>query len=510
MRAIGIPLSSLFFAATAAAQAIPTVDVTTAAQTAPTGATITFVATVRNTGNASFGFTAHLSTTPGRLISVPAGCDPDGTCPVSLGPGETKTFAFSGEVTNDMAAAGQQFRGSFSGFTVIPDDMPIQFSGSKAVPITLSPAQLDLGVAFAVPSATSSLGQFESALTVTNAGPSAAAPVAVTLSISPDPVRLLAALPLGTWDCVPACDGCAAGIRKSFTCTLPRLGANESSTARLEFEVSRARTYTITAAVSTANATDIAFANNTSTTTVMAGTSSDFTRALVPLLANQTPGAFTTWSSELWAQSTAPGTSIVYCRPDCPADLNQTTRLLTPVVEKLWPVSTTGALPHGAMLYFESDAAPFTSFSSRLYSARNSPARAVEQPVIREAQFRKDRLIIPTVVLDPSHRFLLRVYDPDATPNAVVRVRLFRGSPDFTLAERTLTLTTNPTRIPVLNVPAFPGYGESSDLFTSEIPVSGSREVGVEIVSVTPGLKLWAFVSATENAGEHVTIVSPQ
>jgi len=501
MRTAIILLSSLLFAAVAAAQAIPTVEVTTSAQTAPTGATITFVATVRNPGTSPFGFTARLQVSPGRLAFAPPECDREGSCPVSLGPGQTKTITFGGQVTNDTAAVGQQFRGSFSGFTLIPDDMPIQFSGSTAIPITESPARVDLSAAFAPAPAGTELGQFERILTITNGGPSNATNLTVTLSISPEPLRLLTAF--GSWTCNEGPKD------KSFTCSLPFLAVGQSSSMRFEFEVGLPRTYTLTAVALTNLATDPAFANNTATLTVLAGSSRDFTRVLAPLLANQTPGAHTTWTSELWVQSMASGTSIVYCRPDCPADLNQATHLVTPAVERLWPVSPS-ALPHGAMVYVDSLPAPGTTFSSRLYSAHNSPARAVEVPVVREAQFRQGRLIIPTVVLDPSHRFMLRVYDPDATPNAMVRVRLFRGSPDFTLAERTLVLTTSPTRIPILDVPAFPGYTESSDLFVSEIPTSGSREVGVEVIGVTPGLKLWAFVSATENAGEHVTLVTPQ
>ncbi|MFP5247237.1 MAG: hypothetical protein ACLGH0_11130, partial [Thermoanaerobaculia bacterium] len=76
--------------------------------------------------------------------------------------------------------------------------------------------------------------------------------------------------------------------------------------------------------------------------------------------------------------------------------------------------------------------------------------------------------------------------------------------------ELTLPLATREQETILSMLPAFPGYTQTDAIFQSVLPAGGSRDVALEIVGMRPGQKIWAFVSATENAGEHVTLITPQ
>jgi hypothetical protein len=196
----------------------------------------------------------------------------------------------------------------------------------------------------------------------------------------------------------------------------------------------------------------------------------------------------------------------VFCRATCPSNPSNADRPRPNSTERLWPFGNDVSAPHGAMLYIEKPLAADVTFSSRLFSSRTSAARGVELPMVREPEFRNTRLVIPAVVLDPNHRFKLRVYDPDATPNGGVIVRLFDHDLSRVIAERTLPLITRGETVLGTTLPGYPGYAEIDDIF----PTKETREVGIEIIALTTGMRLWAFVSATENEGEHVTLVTPQ
>jgi len=53
-----------------------------------------------------------------------------------------------------------------------------------------------------------------------------------------------------------------------------------------------------------------------------------------------------------------------------------------------------------------------------------------------------------------------------------------------------------------------PGYAEIGDL--SQIaPLGNASRLAVEVEPLTPGLRIWSFVSVTNNETEHVTIITP-
>lgn len=103
---------------------------------------------------------------------------------------------------------------------------------------------------------------------------------------------------------------------------------------------------------------------------------------------------------------------------------------------------------------------------------------------------------------DSRFRQILRIYGFDPARPGLVEVRFF--AEDATLIATKQVALTN-----VHQDPRFPTYGEIAWL-TGELPeIAAEDRVRIEIVPLTPGLRLWAFVSVTNNETQHVTVVTP-
>jgi Domain of unknown function DUF11 len=496
-------------------------SIATTASSVPTGGTITFSGEVRNTRSAPLSFGYTFSVDEGRIVAID---DPNCgyvvhylvQCVVqNLPAGAAIPFQFTAQATNDEAQVGQVLSASVTASTVIPDDQPVFSSSHARVPITRSPALVDLAVTLSPGSfdiTPQPLDAIEERITVTNLGPSAASPVTLTFVAhgATRALRLVSAT--APWTCTPN-----PGPSAHFACTIARLSPGETSTLRLRLSTTVARSYGVSVFAWTADATDPNRQNSGATGSLVAGAAGDFARVLVPVLADETPGARATWTSHVSAMTLEQDATLFFCTLQCDAggacmsQCRSSSNGLTLVAgrtERIWPGTLPGAAPQGTMVYLPRDAAPRTTFSARLSSSRSSEARGVELPIVHESEFRTDRLVIPSIRLDAGHRFLLRVYDPDAVPGSAVTIRLFEGLLSRVLNEVTLPLATRPDT--VFSLPESPGYTQTAAIFDAVLPATGSRDVGLEIIGLRPGQKIWAFVSATENAGEHVTLITPQ
>ena len=513
-----LALFAAFLSSDTAAQL--STSIATAASSVPTGGTITFSAQVRNTHSSPLSFGYTFSVDRGRIVSID-----DANCGYvvhylvqcsasNVAPGAALPFQFTAQATNDEAQVGQVLTARVTASSVIPDDQPVFSSSQAQVPITLSPARADLAVTVSPGSfdpQPQPLDAIDETITVTNHGPSAAAPVTIAFDASGAfrALRLVSAS--APWTCTPD-----PGPSAHFACTIARLSAGETSTLRLRLSTTAARSYSVQVTAWASGATDPNITNSIAAGSIVAGTASDFARVLVPVLANETPGARATWTSHVSAMATGQDATLFFCTLQCDPNgscMSQCRtdglKLAAGRTERIWPGGLPGAAAQGAMLYMERAAEPRTTFSARLSSSRTSEARGVELPIVRESEFRTDRLVIPAIRLDAEHRFLLRVYDPDALPGSGVTIRLFETFLTRVLAEVTLPLTARQDMV-LSTLPALPGYTQTSAIFDPVLPAGGSREVGLEIIGLRPGQKIWAFVSATENAGEHVTLITPQ
>jgi hypothetical protein len=107
-------------------------------------------------------------------------------------------------------------------------------------------------------------------------------------------------------------------------------------------------------------------------------------------------------------------------------------------------------------------------------------------------------------------RSMLRIYDFDPIgfdPPRLVRVRVYAIGPprpggDPLLLETTYPLEAHPsdpfTEAPMATIP----------LWTIDELMNAGR-IRIEVEAQTPDLRFWAFVSATNNETQHVTIIAP-
>jgi hypothetical protein len=130
-----------------------------------------------------------------------------------------------------------------------------------------------------------------------------------------------------------------------------------------------------------------------------------------------------------------------------------------------------------------------------------------ELPVVRERDFREGKIQIVGVRMDDGFRKTLRLYGLDGTAPISVRVRVYDLTSSTPAYEHEYSL------MPQAGLDA--GGHELSPTFNMECDLSdyvGNYEhpVRVEIESMTPGKKIWGFVSVTNNVTQHFYTVVPR
>ena len=136
--------------------------------------------------------------------------------------------------------------------------------------------------------------------------------------------------------------------------------------------------------------------------------------------------------------------------------------------------------------------------------SRQSETWGTEIPVVRESDALTGATDLMDIPLGPEFRSLLRIYDFAPGVHAV-RMRMFRlpdemepADADPLIAEWELTLGHG-------GDPRFPGYAQ----LMLPTTVVGER-VRAEIAPLAEGMRFWAFVSVTNNATQHITVITPQ
>ncbi len=181
--------------------------------------------------------------------------------------------------------------------------------------------------------------------------------------------------------------------------------------------------------------------------------------------------------------------------------------------------NTDGSL-RGVFLYLNAAGADQIGLGLRFRDlSRQATTGGTELPAPREDAFRAGKLVLVDVPVTGGFRQTLRIYELDGTPrDASVRVRVYRidpaqeqpyGVPDELLGESIVGLTFAPPFGPRFD---HPGYAEVRDLATLAplAPLGNAEHLRLEIEPVTPGLRLWAFVTVIHNESQHATVISPQ
>jgi hypothetical protein len=143
--------------------------------------------------------------------------------------------------------------------------------------------------------------------------------------------------------------------------------------------------------------------------------------------------------------------------------------------------------------------------------SRDAETWGTEIPIVKESHALTSVSELLDVPLDPRFRDMLRMYDFDPAAGHSVLVRYIAVDPNSrstwntnstVLAEKTYFFSV-PDRVGV------PGYVAVPDIANTP-ELSGYSRLRVEVTPLTSALRYWAFVSVTNNATQHVTLITPQ
>jgi hypothetical protein len=133
-----------------------------------------------------------------------------------------------------------------------------------------------------------------------------------------------------------------------------------------------------------------------------------------------------------------------------------------------------------------------------------------ELPIVRVSDFRDTTISIVGVRMQPGFRQGLRIYALDGTAYSAVDVRVYDLATDAQIYEEVhwlMPLTDQ--RMPSGEALA-PAFNMECDL-SRELPqMLDGRNVRIEIEPLTEGMKIWAFVSITNNDTQHFSSVVPR
>ena len=133
-----------------------------------------------------------------------------------------------------------------------------------------------------------------------------------------------------------------------------------------------------------------------------------------------------------------------------------------------------------------------------------------ELPIVRASEFRDKTIDIIGVRMEPGFRQSLRLYALDGTAYSAVDVRVY----DLATNERVyqevhwlMPLTDQRTPDGRALAPAF---NMECDL-SKELPdLLDGRNVRLEVEPLTEGMKVWAFMSITNNKTQHFSTIVPR
>lgn len=219
-----------------------------------------------------------------------------------------------------------------------------------------------------------------------------------------------------------------------------------------------------------------------------------FEPILIPLLFNG-PGQFGShWTTEVLVHNDNSVPLVVY-RSVTPSEMraNSTTRI----------VPNASAPPSGFLFRPQRQLAGGVSFSAKIgETSFNADDLGTQLPIAREADFRRGRVNLSNVVVDPRFRTTIRMYAID--PADQFTVWITKVDP--------VSLSPLLLQLPLPPFTPSKGAGDEpwlvvADLADHQLP-PGTYEV--EIDSLPGTARLWALASMTNNATQRVTLVSPR
>ena len=236
-----------------------------------------------------------------------------------------------------------------------------------------------------------------------------------------------------------------------------------------------------------------------------------YDRVLIPIAVDNAAGAFgAVWSSVTWIHN--PNAFAVDLRipPSC------IPLCVLPALQPHDSINILASEPPdnpGLILYVQRPSSSVWTYSRVYERTRQSNSFGAEIPVVREQQFYDRSFFLLDIPTASRFRVMLRVYGLDAAAGGLVTIRAFDYSDLRTYGSVDLSLSSA-AAAPTLPGTSKPPYADIKNL-TSSFPLlfdaagkPTTTEFHLEITPRSPGLKIWGFVSVTDN-DNHVTTITP-
>ncbi len=155
----------------------------------------------------------------------------------------------------------------------------------------------------------------------------------------------------------------------------------------------------------------------------------------------------------------------------------------------------------GVFLYVPKGSADFLAAELRVQDiSRQAQTWGTEIPIVRDRDFHAGMIALLDLPNDDRFRMTLRVYGDQA---GTVRVRVVRTMPPSgVLNDFVLQLAPGAA--------LDPAYASFSAFPPAPITAGpAAPRLRVEIDPVTNGLRIWAFISVTNNETQHITLITP-
>lgn len=237
----------------------------------------------------------------------------------------------------------------------------------------------------------------------------------------------------------------------------------------------------------------------------------NYTPVLIPLIF-QGPGAFgSEWVTTAmgYNDSDVAVTPLNHVVTNCPPNVSPCPLPL--FAPRVWDSFHHGVLyPTGVILWLPRDQDEDLHFSLRVRDrSRSDDNDGTDIPVVREKELLREVHLLD-VPLRAGFRHTIRIYDLGFSEGRRVTVTAF-GPFGETLATSSATLVAERENClggPVGCIPSFPRFASLSDFVSSDLP--GVDRMRLEIRPSDPGMRLWAFVSITNNVTQQITTVTPE
>ncbi|HYH10432.1 MAG TPA: hypothetical protein VEK11_25535 [Thermoanaerobaculia bacterium] len=365
------------------------------------------------------------------------------------------------------------------------------------VPVSNATNRADLTLK-AIPSENPILPGKSGELTIVaeNSGPDDAHEVHVELLTSPFTV-----IPQG-WSCA---QNASTGYSR---CTRSVIPAHTSSSITLRFTAPQTEAFIDTFGRIQAELNRDDNANDVLSARVIVGDAEEWQRYLVPITLTRIPGA----NHSLWRTDMTMlfrGEEYPEVEP-LPCGLPITCLYPTPPLHKPFDAHEHGYLGTyvgvGQFLHVRRGDVSDVAFNARFYDeSRLQETAGTELPIVRVEKFHTGTFGLLDIPVAAQFRHTLRIYDGDGN-DATVTIRIYAD--DETTPRLTTTRNLVAVDEPPTLTPHIPAYAELA--LAQLLPLDAFESVRVEIEPVTPGARIWAFVSITNNETHHVTLVTPQ